>query len=387
MGNREDDDFAAFERLMRPMPGWRRWLHAVWKPGFADYHAVQALRLQHPALYSQLPRETVDWWDRFGRRPQPSKMLLVCLFVGAAVYAGIMMLIAMDSAEGPLPWLPWTLFAFLAPVLIVLLKLYVVDWPTLLVYRRWGTRFSGVVLMGWLPLCVLNILAATWAHTAQVSTWPFVVTGLLLVLWSIYISGPVQVLHYAREDVDNRDVRVAFLNIIVMVWIWTLQLEPTNYRTPTQFALMLPLIAGSFARPLLFQQFQSLSRGTRRALLWIGLLAVIELFLLILQHSRSDEWKPWLVAAVLILVLFRRALPHGLLYFDFEWFGRILLIIGLVAASSVATSPALNGDSSSNNMAVTGMLLLVFGAILVIFAEFLEMRRVERPPRSEHGEV
>jgi hypothetical protein len=380
-------ELASFQRLMKPMPGWRRWVHAVWQTSFPDFGLLQRLRVEHPTLFGQLPRETVEWWDDFARRPQPSRLLLTCLFYGTVVVAGISILKASDEPDWLLPVLGWALFPIVGPVLAVLFKLYVIDWPALLVYRRWGSRFAPWVLLGWFPLGILNIFAATWAHVAGAPTWPFALAGFLLVLWSIYISGPVQTLHYAKENTDHRDVRVVFLNAIVVVWFWTMESEPMNYDAPIISALVLPLVAGSYARPVQMGFFHQFAERTRKVALWIGLFAVLGFFALVHEYARFDAAKPWLVAGILTLILFRRTLPHGLLYFEYEWFGRILLIIGLVVSSSLATSVPFTMDSSRYNPPVTGMLLYLFGAALVIFAEFHAMRRIKRPPRNEHGEV
>jgi hypothetical protein len=114
------------------------------------------LRDQHPALLELLDARAIAWWDRHCSRPQPSMTLLKL----GAVFTVLSMLFISRLPAGERWSLPASTALFW--IAVVLWKLLLLDWPRVLLQRRWPVAMPLLLRIGWLPLAGGSVLLATW---------------------------------------------------------------------------------------------------------------------------------------------------------------------------------------------------------------------------------
>jgi hypothetical protein len=84
------------------------------------------------------------------------------------------------------------------------------------------------------------------------------------------------------------------------------------------------------------------------------------------MYGRFDAFKPWLLAAVVMMVLLRRAIPYSIAINDNKFLAAVVVVVGWSVAATVSLSflleikPEEYGDPP---MLVTGALFFLSGAV------------------------
>jgi hypothetical protein len=225
----------AFQRLQRPPVPVLSWLQAhVHRPPRAGGHQLLALlRDQHPALLEMLDARAVTWWDRLLSQPQPS-LLLITLGV---ILTGFSMLtygfVPDTEHSGGWP----LLITAAAWAGVVLWKLYLIDWPRLLMQRRWPLGTPLVLKVGWLPLAASSLLLAAlpigerqWVRVAPV------VLSLLALQWTWITVRPIA---FGRFSDLNVGTLLVVLGPAALALFWWLAVAK-DFSPPVYTQLMIP---------------------------------------------------------------------------------------------------------------------------------------------------
>jgi hypothetical protein len=148
-------------------------------------------RLQdhHPGLIQELDAAEIAWWNRFKDKPKLSYGLLmigrVLLFLGTV--AGLQ-----NVLSGKIPWTSAAsiVLGFIAtPLLLAFFKLYLIDWPVVLVQRRWPAGPPLRIAAGWLPMLIAAFWLIVLTRQFIALNWLAGLSGAIGCLWATYVSG------------------------------------------------------------------------------------------------------------------------------------------------------------------------------------------------------
>jgi len=147
----------AFVRLSKPANPVVRWLRANTHGAkrSPEWSVITKLQDTNPQLLHELNAQEVAWWERFMSRPHLSYglataglLLVVFRIVAIMARSGTAYVVLRDALTAILAW-----------VLLLALKLYVFDWPRMLMVRRWPVGPPLLLRIGWLPVLTLGFLA------------------------------------------------------------------------------------------------------------------------------------------------------------------------------------------------------------------------------------
>jgi hypothetical protein len=238
--SRKDAQGKAFMRLSAPANPLVRWWRANFKEArhWPELQLLGMLKDRSPRLVGELNAEEVAWWERFASRPKfsygLSRIGSTLLFSWAII--GSMVALGKQT--------PWQQVAAIIPsccaalAIMLVSKLYLIDWPTFLVTRRWRSRPPVLIQLGWLPMLIFAFGIATFVGDAPVSWWTVAVIGALGCLWAIYVSGPLPSIS------QNRTIMLGNSHV-AMALISNAALAPWWFRAAMEFTAP-PLDAVSF---------------------------------------------------------------------------------------------------------------------------------------------
>jgi hypothetical protein len=151
----------AWRRLAAPPRPASRWIraHVLHLTDAPEIALLRRLRFQHTELIDNLHAENVAWWNSFAARPQLSILWMLSGLVLGSAFA----LLLPTQTENNVLHAPaqWFLVIALSATAIAALKLYVFDWPTALLQRRWPTGPPTSWALGWLPASIVLLLLAS----------------------------------------------------------------------------------------------------------------------------------------------------------------------------------------------------------------------------------
>jgi hypothetical protein len=355
-----DANAAAFARLGRRQNPLLHW----WRANVTQLHRwpelqlLDRLRDHHPALLGELDATQVAWWERFRGRPKPSYAVLK---VG-----GVLLLLGcfgalVEALGGERSWrdaASAVLFTLVSLVLLLLLKLYLIDWPVVLVKRRWPAGPPLLIQAGWLPMLIttLGIIALSGQGTAISRV---VAPGAIGCLWATYVSGPMPPIVRLADIVPakSRIVEAIAQNVVLACW-WLLalrELPPRSGDANLCGALFLMSAVGFGVRAL-DEAWSSRLSPKQRSMLTIALVACAPvLAVLTALDAGGVAFRPvraWLITTFIVL----HRIPC--LHFGREQLkarAKILLVCVAVALLLVAI---VRIDLAAPIMQVGGLVLL-----------------------------
>lgn len=219
---RTDELGKAYRRLSAPANPVMRWLRAnlIEVTRWPELQLLTRLKDKNPRLLAQLNQQEVAWWARFASQPRVSGALMRLGGVLLAVSVMFTVTGAMDPGE------PWYRKAGSVAVFAVALacviagKLYLVDWPTFLLARRWRGRPPPWIQLGWFPLSMVISGVAIFLGDASVLWWTVVALGYIACHWAMLASGPMPSVIQNKTFVfaNSHLVTAAFLNLVLAPW-------------------------------------------------------------------------------------------------------------------------------------------------------------------------
>lgn len=373
-----DRNARAYRNLTTPAKPWRRWLRAHLAAEHPELEMLQYLSHRHPNLFAQIPREEVEWWQQFTQRPGPSRMLFISGLVIASLwtfghFAG-------HAGEQYAGWWSLAVFAMVMGVtaLLMLFKLYVIDWPSVLLYRHWQGPPPWKTGVGWLPAAIGAVLGALLTQPLGWVAWIFPAIAAGAVLWAMYATGPVPRYQWGKDIMDVRSVRAFFVNLIFLIYLLVLVDQPREQFSGALLATMvLALFASAFGRPIQMHYFFHLAPKIRMGILFAALFTVLAVGGLVLSFGVPEAVKPWLVVFALAITLLRRTLRHSIAIGGNVYAAIGVLVLAAIGSLMITTYFQLDGPvgeyGESPAPLMMFVVLLLIGAIAAIGREMHEM--------------
>lgn len=383
LGQGPGEDAKAYARLRAPPSRNQRVFHALLLnqlSSWAEPEVISRLRQRNPQLLEGLNQDNLAWWDHLATRPRFSLLTFIVGFV-----SGIALTVAMkpDSAEAAAGGGVAKLLEWLAVALgIALFRLYLVDWPVVLVERHWPRRKPPWFSFGWLPAILVLLVASAAAAPLPWLAGSIAVLAALAAWWATIAAGPVQPLLMGTNSEfalnNSRLLRAGKANLISGLWLAVLVSEG-YFSWPLIVTVLAAMWATGVARESLVQAFVTYL-GPRLRLAYSIALAVLAGVSIVaaIRFGSNAPWQVPLLVAVMCLVMLRRPLNFNVQVPDFGARGVVIaLIIGFNIFRSLADrSVSQFADSGANGATlIIGAAILLAGVIAVAISSFTHRRQ------------
>jgi hypothetical protein len=384
----DDRNTRAYRRLTTSTWPWLRWLRAHLSGEHPELEMLKYLSHRHPKLFAEIPRDTVMWWQRFAQQPGPSRVL----FWLGLVLSGFVTMIYMSDHAGEEAWRLYTLGVLASGLgltaLSIAAKLYVLDWPALLLHRHWNGTPPWKVALCWLPIVIVAAFGALWTQSLGWVSWSFAIVAGAAALWALYVTGPMPRFRWSHHILEVRAVSALLRNLPFLIYLAFLgKYAPEKFGNALLVTMCLALFTGSFGQPVQMHYFFGLGPKLRMKILVGGLLGVLGLCALVYGLRANEDAKPWLILLALAMTLMCKALPNRLIRGPNAGAMIFGLFMGGFLASSVITAAfELDGPRGEYNESPSPLMLfvvfLLLGAISLIGREMVETHRAIRlaPP-------
>jgi len=375
INRRDDENSRAYRALTGPQNPTKRWLSAHFRKEPAELRMLRLLGAHHPVLFNQIPPETVDWWRRFAGTPRPSVPLAFMGLLGAIITFMIAVLTGANDPDGAQQAVIAGVTVLGGTAAAVLFKLFVFDWPMLLIQRRWNGPPPWRLALAWLPASLLAVAGAQVFRDVPPVAWAFVGLAALAFIWSVQVAGPAPPANWTKEVLNARPVRVVLLNVLFYFYVTTVA-DTEPFGGPWAFAMYFALLASGYGRDLMAQLFYR-GMSVRRRLIAIGIfsLVLVAFIASILLLGGHAAYLPWIVWGTLALTMFRRALPHSVLFHGniYAMFG--IMVVGMVAAMTTSVAFDLDQGFDDGRKTIAGLaLFFLYGAVVAIAVELHVMK-------------
>lgn len=344
--------FRGLRRRKFPVLSWiRAHIHKSGRP--SEFQLLQLLRIEHPTLLPLLNANAVAWWDQLASRPQLSFVLLVLGIVLTLAATQIS-----EFSDGTLPS-PAVMGGNTAAFFAVLLlgKLYLVDWPRHLIRRKWPAGAASWLRLGWLPLCLACLLLSAVLPSWRAVTLVLGVVSLSTILWALLFRPVIPKPPGDANVLSNIVILLLVHNLLVaMWWVQATGDFPEGAAQPTFLPAFAAMIISVLGLPglLSFWVLELQPRQRSKVIMGLMLLAIIACVLLWTLTAQS-AWRPISAALALIAIVLHRPMSALLSRrqqeFRFGWM--ILGFIGLIVVAEYAQVQA------------RGVMLVGFGLLLV----------------------
>lgn len=300
-----------YEKLRRQPNPIARSLRAYWTGAARsrELRLLALLRDRYPGAIPTLNAGEVAWWERFARRPQIN-YTLSRLGIWLLLVTTVPGVIAAIGTGGPLTdEIRFGGLGLAVLVGLLLGQLVIIDWPTLYIYRRWGTQLPAAAQAAWLPaLCVLLVLTAL-IPALWIPPWPLAIVGVICCLWAIYVSGPhPTVLQRNWGAVTTSHIgRLVYLNLgLGAWWLFINEMLPLDLGAELGAALALMAASAFGMTPLARVWFGKISCQHRLRWTLVLVLAAVATGGLFREYGDSTAWQPVLAALVTLIVVLHR---------------------------------------------------------------------------------
>jgi hypothetical protein len=372
----------AYDSLKTGSTGPGRW----WTAGFLRIHPelqmLEHLRQFHPQLLAELPRKTIEWWERFTRWPRPSRFLGYITVIVTALMALIVGFGGAGEPDHAGRVFGMTVLTLSALIGFMAAKYFAIDVPAMRLYLRWNRSPPTPYALGWLGPAAIVLFGAIAARDQAWAPYTFAVGGALTWYWTLLVSGPVPELQWGGNALSNRPIRVFAMNLLMLWWL-LITLGAALLLNPwLLLACSLVLAASGTSRPLLMHVYlERLHAKGQLLAAGAGLLLATTLAIVACVYGREADFRPWLIAAVTLLVILRRAIPHGIMISS-HWLSAVaVVVLGWASCTVVATSLKL--DVSFNEYEdpppiVSGALFFTMGAVYAFARAMIDAVRALR---------
>ncbi len=355
---------AAWTRLKKPATRASRWYDKYVRSigGAPEAALIETLQFEHPSLLERLPAENVRFWRELRERPHFS---LFTLFGGLSLAAVVAIILNESSTRFTAVSTPqWLAVIAGAGLLFALGRLYLVDWPIVLVERRWGSRVPLWLEVGWLPFgLLLLILGALAAQNSRLG-WCVAAVALTQTWWATIVSGraPPFLKSTAFDVTSTRVFRVFFVNAIAFAWIASVTSTlPDLLSAPLLATIAAVLVGCGVARNVQVEAFEAHSTLVMQRVVGVaGVACAVGLGYLLIEHNADAAWYLPLLTALLVLMLVRRAIPFQELRINawgYVFFG--FMLVRALAALEI-------GSGSESDPSVEDSSVLVFGGVVIL---------------------
>jgi hypothetical protein len=182
----------------------------------------------------------------------------------------------------------------------------------------------------------------------------------------LLVGGRVSRIQWRSSDLlSARPVRVVLLNFMMVWWLMIVS-TPLALSAEVIVALSFVLVGSGLARPDFIRWFEELPPRRQASLVIPALLISCALLAAAWQFGRVDAFKPWLVAGVFSLVLFRRAIAYGVAINGNRWLAVVVALAGWTVVSVLREKFQLEErpqEYGEPPVLVSGAIFFLAGAI------------------------
>ena len=376
----------AYETLKKPKSRLARWWSAF-EGHEAELAMLHRLRAEHPRLLAELPAENVTWYLNLARLPRPSTAIA---FLGIIATIMVMIMVGAETRGGEDTGervLEAMFVCILGLFGVMLFDYFVIKLPPLLIEERWQGQPPALLSWGWLALSLGVVFGAVamrglaWAGNLSLALAVIACYGALLV------GGRVPKINWRGTDLlQLRAMRVLLLNAMLFMWVLVVFDNPLHLDPVLLSAFCFVLVGSGISRPFFMRQF--LTRFSPRQRLQFSIAGQVIALALIGSawvFGRNVAFKPWLMAAVVAVVLVRRAIPHGIAIDDRARSAIPVIFVGwficawLRSQFDLEVSEQEYGDPP---ILVTGALFFLGGAVYSFGRAIHDAVKELREPRA-----
>lgn len=369
----DSKDSRAWARLTAPANPTMRWLQAyvLNHSSWPELTLIDHLEKWHPDMLRELNADNLAWWKRFESRPRISA-LTVSICAALCVAIGV---IAYSSGERPPdPARAYRAFFYSALGLGVLglLRIYAVEWPIILVERRWNEGLPRWLAYGWISELPTLLVLGLVTRGIPWMSWFIAGSAVLTALWTTIAAGRVAPV-FGPNGIDvkhSRLFRIISVNLFAGSWLIAVASSlGENFGTPLFVTVAAVLWASGVGRDLQIAWFETeLSTRAQRACAFGALAVALFLVVMVLGFGLGtrEAWQVPLFVTVIGCTVLRRAAPFRIDYSKIGYqFGWLLLIIGFNAfryGSELASGErSTSGEMSTDGLIVAGSLAFLAG--------------------------
>jgi hypothetical protein len=322
----------AYETLKKRTSRWQRWWMAF-ESHTSEVALLRQIEANHPGLLQDIPAENVEWFSTVERLPRPSTALIL---MGVIAIVIAMLNVGVGNADQPdvAERVMQTMFlGFAIAFGVLLFDYFVLKLPPMLVEERWQGRLPVRLSLAWLPPSLLVAFGVTVPNAPSMASHGILALGIVASYLALVVSGRVPKIQWRGGDLTSvRPVQVFLLNAMMLAWLLAIT-KPLQLNFEVVVAITLVLVGSGVSRPGFIRLVAQIAPRVRMSLAITGLLLAFALLAAAWMFGRIDAIKPWLVAAVVVLVLLRRAIPHGIAINDNKWAAGIVVVVGWLAVS------------------------------------------------------
>jgi hypothetical protein len=319
----------AYETLKKPTSRVMRWWSAF-ESHQAELAMLHRLRHEHPRLLAELPAENVSWYLNVGRLPRPSRaigMLAIIVTVIVMMWVGFHASGGENTGERVLEAMFTCLLCLFG---VMVFDFFVLKLPPLLLEERWQGQPPPWMSWGWLVLSIGVVFGIVAMRDRDWAWYVFLAVAAVASYGALLVSGPVPRIQWRLDGLlELRAVRVVLMNCMMFLWLGIVIDKPLNLdpRLLAPFGFL--LMGSGVSRPFLMKLFSTrLAPYQQAGIAAAGMIAAIVLLASAWVFGRNAEFKPWLMAAVVAVVLVRRAIPHGIAINGNPWIAGIVVLGG-----------------------------------------------------------
>jgi hypothetical protein len=370
------DEAAVWSRLAAPPKPLLRWIH-----GFVLHHSawpeltmIHQLQAEHPELLKQLNEENLRWWLRFATRPRISAWT-VGLWLVISVIVGVVALSTGERPANPARWYAGFWYSALACVALGLIRIYAIEWPIILIERRWEYERPRWLTYGWIAALPPLLLGGLATRGIPWLAWPIAGLALLTVLWAAIAAGPTGPVLTSYEGNftprNSRLFRMALFNVLAGGWLFFVARDlGSQLGWPLIVTVAALLCASGVGRDLQVAWFANLNSVTiQKRWCWAAIAVALVLGFFTLRNGTDPAWQPALFVAVIGCTMLRRGAPYAMeipaAIYRFGWLFLIILInIGRSASDAFTRNSPNFERSDSSGLVIAGSLFFLVGIVV-----------------------
>jgi hypothetical protein len=371
----DSEEARAWARLAAPPNPLVRWLQAyvLNHSSWPELTLIGHLEMEHPAMLRKLDADNVAWWKRFETRPRLTAFTVgvcaaLCVVVGVAAYS---------FGEGRVDPTRayWAVFyAAIGFGVLGLLRIYAIEWPIILVERRWNGEMPRWLAYGWIGELPTLLLLGVLARWIPWFAWSIAGSAVVTALLATIAAGRVEpVFQKSGSQVsfrNSRIFRVGTFNFFMGAWLFFVVPDIGDFGVPLIVTVAAVLWASGIGRELQINWFTTeLSTEVQQKCCWIALSVAGLLGFLALGFAADPAWQAPLVIAVIACTVLRRAAPVDIKFPDnayrFSWLLLIVAFNMVRYGSDLASGKGSSaGEISTEGMIIIGAVVFLTGVVI-----------------------
>ena len=370
----DSEEARAWARLAAPPYPPMRWLqayvlnHSAWP----ELNLISHFEAEHPAMLRKLNADNIAWWKRFESRPRLTAFTVsicaaLCIVIGVVAYS-----IGEKPAEPARAY--WAfLYSAIGFCVLGLLRIYAIEWPIILVERRWNGETPHWLAYGWIGELPVLLALGLLARGTPWLAWLIAGSAVLTAWWTTIAAGRVEpVFQSSRSETSLRNsrlFRVGTLNFFLAAWLFFVVPGIGDIGRPLFITVAAVLWASGVGRELQIGWFTTeLSIEARKQYSLIALAVAGVLGFLVFRFAADPAWQAPLVVAVIACTVLRRAVPVEIKLpenaYRFSWLLLIICFNLVRYGSELASGKGSAGEISTDGMIITGAVVFLAGVLI-----------------------